>query len=109
MTPISLDFRGDLREARVTDTSPAREDARTRARALKKRGDLRGARAALEEALAETKDPLERAKVEADLGELKASSESLETHELGPAPLRPPPLPDDDGLVGKSAAISRMR
>src|SRR4051794_14150558 len=105
MDLLSIDFPGH--EVPVTqakadsdaDDDSGAKDSRSRARSLKKRGDWKGARALLEEALGKATDALERAKLEADLGELRASAESLETRELDPAPFRAPPLPDEDGII----------
>src|SRR2546423_13148081 len=76
--------------------------ARSRSRTLRKRGDLAGARAVLEAALAETQDELSRAALTADLSELKSDTESLVTREERAAP-------EGDGLIGRSPAMVRLR
>ncbi|MBI3725683.1 sigma-54-dependent Fis family transcriptional regulator [bacterium] len=85
--------------------------ARARARALRKKGDLHGARRVLEGAREEALG-LERATVEADLAEVRAAIEVLATHELAlardePRPRGSPGFPD--GFVGRSAAAARVR
>jgi DNA-binding NtrC family response regulator len=83
--------------------STAAQRARRRARALRERGDLDGARKALEAALEEATD-LERAKLEAELNELKETRESLATRD--PAA---PPAADEDGIVGTAPSMLRLR
>ncbi len=100
-------------------TNPAQR-ARRRARALRERGDLDGARRALEQAL-DGAEELERATLEADLAELGAESALLETRAPGArgdavgrsgnaggrggggAPAC------SDGIVGRSEAMERLR
>jgi DNA-binding NtrC family response regulator len=73
--------------------------ARARARTLRKQGDLAGARAELEAAL-DGASPVERAAIEADLGELPT--------EAAPAsPVIEPP--DADGIAGVGPATAELR
>jgi two-component system response regulator AtoC len=92
------------------------EQARARAKSLRKRGDLAGALRELESALAGA-DGLDRAKVEADLGELRREVEAQATGVIqlpaaapeGAGEPLPDASPDADGIVGKSAGIAKLR
>src|SRR5581483_7567987 len=66
------------------------------------RGDIAGARAALEAALGDAKDEISRAALAADLDELKKDSETLVTRdERAPAA--------DGTIIGRSAGIVRLK
>ena len=85
--------------ARMNET----DRARTRARSLRKRGDLAAARAVLEEALAASTDDIARAAFAADLEDLKKDTEMLVTRDERAG------APDPEEIVGKSAGIVRLR
>jgi DNA-binding NtrC family response regulator len=87
--------------ARIEVMSSDAERARSRARTVRKRGDIAGARAALEAALEGAKDEISRAALAADLDELKKDSETLVT--------RDERAPADDAIVGRSPAMARLK
>jgi len=81
--------------------SSSSEKARARARGLRRRGDLEGARRLIEETLAATTEAIARAALEADLAEVMRESESLVT--------RQDQGKGGDPLVGRSVAVTKLR